>query len=99
MNWYGRNRTLTLSQDRRSRWIHAITLFRIGDGESFQHKDTWVPSEPRYDLRKRTNSNEQKEILLIQKFEKLSFHEMNDENLSKKTSPRGFIFCHFPLNV
>ena len=71
------------------------------DGESFQHKDTRVPSEPRYDLWKRTNSKERQKniLLLIHKFEKLFIHEMNDENLSKNTSPRGFIFPHFPLNV
>ena len=63
-----------------------------------------VPSEPRYDLRKRTNSKEQKNsmLLLIQKFEKLSIHEMNEENLSKerkeRVDPRGLRFPHFPLN-
>ena len=43
-------------------------------------------SEPRYDLRKRIKSKEQQNsvLLLIQKFEKLSIHEMNEENLSKK---------------
>ena len=56
------------------------------DGESFQHKDTRVPSEPRYELRKITHSQQQENsvILLIHKFEKLSIHEMNEENLSKK---------------
>ena len=49
---------------------------RYSDGESFQHKDTCVPSEPRYELRKRTHSQEQQNsmLLLIHKFEKLSIH-------------------------
>ena len=44
------------------------------DGELFQHKDTRVPSEPRYELRKRTHSQQQQNsiLLLIHKFEKLS---------------------------
>ena len=69
------------------------------DGESLQHKDTRVPSEPRYDLRKRTNSKEQKQnmLLLIHKFEKLSIHEMNEKTPSQKTSPRGLSFPPFPL--
>ena len=69
------------------------------DGESLQHKDTRVPSEPRYDLRKRTNSKEQKQnmLLLIHKFEKLSIHEMNEKTPSQKTSTRGLSFPPFPL--
>ena len=53
--------------------------------ESFQHKDTRIPSEPRYDIRKRTNSKEQQNsmLLLIQKFEEISIHDMNEDNLSK----------------
>ena len=59
---------------------------RDADVESFQHKDTRVLSEPRYDLRKRTNSQMQQNsmLLLIHKFEELSLHEKNEENLSKK---------------
>ena len=73
------------------------------DGESFQHKDTRVPSEPRYDLRKRTNSQQQqiRRLLLIHKFEKLSIHEKNEEKLSKKikegVDPRGLSFPPFPI--
>ena len=59
--------------------------------------NTWVPSEPRYDLRKRNHSQQQQNtILLIQKFEKLSIHEMNEESLSKtlkeSVDPKGIIF-------
>ena len=73
------------------------------NGESFQHKDTRVPSEPRYDLRKRIKSKEQQNsvLLLIQKFEKLSIHEMNEENLSKKikesVDPMGLSFPPFSV--
>ena len=54
------------------------------NGELFQHKDTRVPSEPRYELRRRTHSQQQQNsmLLLIHKFEKLSIHEMNGEDLS-----------------
>ena len=43
------------------------------DGESFQHKDTRLPSEPRYELRKITHSQYQQNsiLLLIHKFDKL----------------------------
>ena len=55
------------------------------DGELSQHKNTRVPSGPRYELRKRTHSQQQKNniLLLIHKFEKLTIHEMNEEDLSK----------------
>ena len=68
----------------------VLSMCLVCNGEPFQHKDTRVPSEPRYDLRKRTNSKEQQisMLLLIQKFEKLSVHEMNEENLSKKERER-----------
>ena len=60
-------------------------MTRSIDGESFQHKDTRVPSEPRYELRKRTHSQQQQNsmLLLIHKFGKLSIHEMNEEDISK----------------
>ena len=57
-----------------------------------------VPSEPRYELRKRNRSQQQKNtiLLLIHKFEKLSIHEMNEESLSKtlkeSVDPKGIIF-------
>ena len=55
------------------------------DGESFQHKDTRFPSEPRYELRKGTHSQQQQNsmLLLIHNFKKLSIHKMNEEDLSK----------------
>ena len=57
-----------------------------------------VPSEPRYELRKRNHSQQQQNgiLLLIHKFEKLFIHEMNDESLSKilkeSVDPKGIIF-------
>ena len=50
------------------------------DGELSHHMNTRVPSEPRYDLRKRHHSQQQQNgiLLLIHKFEKLSIHEMNE---------------------
>ena len=77
------------------RHMKLFIFCKESDGESFQHKDTRVPSEPRYELRKRTHSQQQQNsmLLLIHKFEKLSIHEMNEENLSKKikesVDPRG----------
>ena len=73
------------------------------DGELSQHKNTRVPSEPRYELRKRIHSqNQQKSILLlIHKFEKLSIHERNEEDLSKtlkeSVDSKGIIFPPFPI--
>ena len=59
--------------------------------------NTRVPSEPRYELRKRNHYQQQQNgILLIHKFEKLSIHEMNEESLSKtlkeSVDPKGIIF-------
>ena len=67
-----------------------VVALNIVNVESFQHKDRRVPNEPRYDLRKRTNSKEQQNImlLLIKKFEKLSLHEKNEEDISKKRKER-----------
>ena len=75
---------------------------KTNDGEPFQHKDTRVPNEPRYDLRKRSKSKEQQNsVLLIQKFEKLSIHEMNEEILSKNikesVDSKGLSFPPFPI--
>ena len=64
--------------------------------------NTRVPSEPRYELRKRNHSQKQQKsiLLLIHKFEKLSIHEMNEEDLSKKlkesVDPKGIIFPPSP---
>ena len=70
------------------------------NGESFEHKDTRVPNEPRHDLRKKTNSKEQQNsmLLLIQIFLKLSIHEKNEEDLSKKRKERDFGSLLFQLN-
>ena len=82
-------------------WV--LNLNKALSGESFQHKDTRVPGQRRYDLRKRTNSKENQNsmVLLIQKFEKLSIHEKNEENLSKKrkerVDPRRLRFPPFPI--
>ena len=60
--------------------------------------NTRVPSEPRYDLRRRNHSQQQQSniLLLIHKFEKLTIHEMNEEDLSKtfkeSVDPKGIIF-------
>ena len=73
------------------------------DGEAFQHKDTRVLSEPRYELRKRTYSQQQKNsmLLFIHKFEKLSIHEMTEEDPSKtlkeSVGPKGLSFP--PLSI
>ena len=75
----------------------------IYDGELSQHKNIRVPSEPRYELRKRNHSQQQQNtiLLLIHKFEKLSIHEMNDEGLSKtlkvSVDPKGIIFSPPPI--
>ena len=73
------------------------------DGELSQHKNTSVPSEPRYELRKRNHSQKQQKsiLLLMHKFEKLSIHERNEENLSKtlkeSVDSKGIIFPPFPI--
>ena len=74
----------------------------IYDGESSQHKNIRVPSDSRYELRKRNHSQQQQNIiLLIHKFEKLSIHEMNEEGLSKtlkeSVDPKGIIFPPPPI--
>ena len=70
--------------------IETFICEKPNDGESFQPKDTKVPSEPRYDLRKRSKSKEQQNsvLFLIQKFENLSIHDMNEEILSKNIKER-----------
>ena len=67
------------------------------------HMNTRVPSEPRYDLRKISHSHLQQNtiILLIHKFEKLTIHEMNEEDLShilkESVNHKGIIFPPPPL--
>ena len=55
------------------------------DGELSHHMNTRVLCEPRYDLRKRNQSQQQQIgiLLFIHKFEKLTIHEMKEEGLSK----------------
>ena len=63
--------------------------------------NTRVPSEPRYGLRKRNHSQLQQYniLLLIYKFEKLTIHEVNEEDLSKtlkeSVDSKGIIFPPF----
>ena len=65
--------------------------------------NTRVPSEPRYDLRKRNHCQLQQNtiLLLIHKFEKLIIHEMNEEDLSKtlkeSVDSKGIIFPPSPI--
>ena len=65
--------------------------------------NTRVPSEPRYALRKRNHSELQQNtiFLLIYKFEKLTIHEVNEEDLSKtlkeRVNSKGIIFPRFPF--
>ena len=61
------------------------------------------PSEPRYNLRKINDSQQQQYnlLLLINKFEKLTIHEVNEEDLSKtfkeSVDPKGIIFPPHPI--
>ena len=74
-----------------------------GVGELSHHMNTRVPSEPRYDLRKRNHSQHQQNgiLLLIHKFEKLTIHEMKEEDLSKTlkegVDQKGIIFPPPPI--
>ena len=71
--------------------------------------NTKVPSDPRYDLRKKNHSQQQQNgiLLLIHKFEKLSFHEMNEESLYKtlkeSVNPKGIssllLHLHIDLKI
>ena len=73
------------------------------DGELSLNKNTRVPSEPRYELRKRNHSQKQQKsiLLLIHKFEKLSIHERNEKDLSKtlkeSVDSMGIFFPPFPI--
>ena len=65
--------------------------------------NTRVPSELRYDLRKRNHSQQEQNgiLLLIHKFEKLTIHEMKEEDLSKifkeSLDQKGIIFPPPPI--
>ena len=68
------------------------------DGEYSQHMNTRVASEPIYALRKRNHSQLQQHTILFltHKFEKLTIHEVSEEDLSKSlkdsVDPKGIIF-------
>ena len=65
--------------------------------------NTRVPSEPRYDLRKRNHFKKKQNdiLLLIHKFEKLTIHEMKEEDLSiilkESVDQKGIIFPPPPI--
>ena len=73
------------------------------DGEFSQQKNTRVPMEPRYALRKRNHPQLQQHALLflIQKFEKLTIHVVSDKDLSKSlkesVDPMGINFPPLPF--
>ena len=83
--------------------VHTIRKHSHTDGELSHQLNTRVPSEPRYELRKRNHSQQQQNaiLLLIHKFEKLSIHEMNEESLSKtmkeSVDPKEIIFPSPPF--
>ena len=65
--------------------------------------NTRVPSEPIYALRKRNHSQLQQHTILFltHKFEKLTIHEVSEEDLSKSlkesVDPKGIIFPPLPF--
>ena len=68
-----------------SYFLFIINQVRSFDREFSQDKNTRVPMEPRYALRKRTHPQLQQHaiLFLIQKFEKLTIHEVSEKDLSK----------------
>ena len=77
---------------------HKSDKVRESDGELSHHMNTRVPSEPRYDLGREVILNRKKNdiFLLIDKFEKLTIHEMKEEDFSKtlkeSVDQKGIIF-------
>ena len=75
----------------------------VSDGEFSQQKNTRVLIEPRYALRKRTHPQLQQHAILFltQKFEKLTIHEVSEEELSKplkeSEDPMGIDFPPLPF--
>ena len=73
-------------------------ILKLSYGDLSHHMNTRVPSEPRYDLRERHQSQQQQDtiLLLIHNFERLAIHEVNKEDLSKilkeSVDPKGIIF-------
>ena len=50
----------------------------MNDGKLFQHKDTRVPSEPRYELRKRTHSQKQQKSIDGELFQNMNTRVPNE---------------------
>ena len=87
---------------RRERPAMAVGKY-LTDGEFSQDMNTRVPIEPRYTLRKRTHPQLQRHaiLFLIQQFEKLTIHEVSEEDLSKSLKesedPMGITFPSIPF--
>ena len=71
------------------------------DGEFSKSTNTRVPTEPRYTLRKRTHPQLQQHALLflIQKFQKLTIHEVSDKDLSKCPPPFEVLLSQIKVNM
>ena len=73
------------------------------DEDSHQQMNMRPPSEPRYNLRKRTHPQLQQHAILFlsKKFEKLTIQEVSDEDLSKPSKesvdPMGITFPPLPF--
>ena len=73
------------------------------DGEFSQDMNTRVPIEQRYTLRKRTHPQLQQHaiLFLIQKFEKITIHEVSEKDRSKSLKesedPMGITFPPLPF--
>ena len=73
------------------------------DGELSEEKNTRIPIEPRYALRKRNHPQLQQHAILFltQQFEKLTIHEVSKEDLSKpikeSVDPMGINFPSLPF--
>ena len=73
------------------------------EGEYSQNMNTRVPSKPIHVLRKKNHSQLQQHtiLFLIHKFEKLTIHEVSEEDLSKSlkesVDPKGIIFPPLPF--
>ena len=75
------------------------------DEDSHQQMNMRPSSEPRYNLRKRTHPQLQQHAILFlsKKFEKLTIHEVSDEDLSKplkeSVDPMGITFPPLPFII
>ena len=89
------------------KWLNAEIIYPISDsqcdGDSLQHMNTGIPSEPRYTLRKRIHPQLQQHavLFLIHKFGKLTLNEVSKEDLSKSlkesVDPKGINFPPLPF--